>query len=67
MTRPGGGRSFRGHTSVLEVREDRTALLTCEDGNGNRVFCKMIEYTDFPLVKIAFYVTGNTILLPSEY
>jgi hypothetical protein len=52
---------------VLEVRDNRTARLTCEDGNGNRVFNKAIEYTDFPLSKIAFYFTGNTILLPSEY
>jgi hypothetical protein len=42
-------------------------VLTCEDGNGRRVSCKRIEYTDFPLPEISFYFTDNTILLPSEY
>ena len=51
----------------LAVRTDRTATLTCEDGNGKVVFTKEIEYTDFPLDEIAFYYTNNTILLPSEY
>jgi hypothetical protein len=52
---------------TLEVRKDRTALLTCEDGNGNPMLCKQIEYTDFPLDRIQLYLTNNTILLPSEY
>lgn len=52
---------------TLEVRKDRTALLTCEDGNGNPVLRKQIEYTDFPLDRIQLYLTNNTILLPSEY
>jgi hypothetical protein len=52
---------------VLEVRDNRTALLSCDDGNDNVVFSKAIEYTDFPLPKIALYFTDNTILLPSEY
>ena len=33
----------------LALRPDRTATLTCDDGNGNIVFTKEIEYTDFPL------------------
>ena len=52
---------------VLEVRDNRSALLCCDDGNDNIVFSKAIEYTDFPLAKIAFYFTDNTILLASEY
>jgi hypothetical protein len=52
---------------TLAVHEDRTALLTCEDGNCNPVFRKQIEYTDFPLDSIQLYFTNNTILLPSEY
>ncbi|WP_088347306.1 MULTISPECIES: DUF6876 family protein [Rhodomicrobium] len=52
---------------TLEVSKDRAALLTCEDGNGNPVFRKQIEYTDFPLDRIQLYLTDNTILLPSEY
>lgn len=51
----------------LKVREDRTATLTCEDGNGNTVFTKEIEYTDFPLDEITLYFVNNVIHLPSEY
>ena len=51
----------------LTVRPDRTALLSCEDGNGNTVFTKEIEYTDFPLDAITLYFTNNTIYLPSEH
>jgi hypothetical protein len=43
------------------------AILTCDDGNGNVVFTKRIEYTDFPLREIKLYCTDGTILLPSEY
>jgi hypothetical protein len=46
---------------------DHTAKLTCEDGNGNIVLRKRIQYTDFPLEEIALYFTNKTILLPSEY
>jgi hypothetical protein len=64
----------RGHQRVaaeafqlwkLRVHSDHTATLTC--GNGNVVFTKAIEYTDFPLEEITLYFTDNIILLPSEY
>ena len=51
----------------LTVNADRTASLTCEDGNSNVVYTKQIEYTDFPLDEIAFYFTNNVIYLPSEH
>ncbi len=51
----------------LKVSADQTAILTCEDGNGRRVYSKALTYTDFPLTEIAFYFTNNVILLPSEY
>ena len=51
----------------LAVRPDRTATLTCDDGNGNIVFTKEIEYTDFPLDEITLYFANNVIHLPSEY
>jgi hypothetical protein len=41
-------------------------VLSCEDGNGNIVLSKNIEFTDFPLPEITLYCTNNTILLPSE-
>ena len=51
----------------LMVNSDKTATLTCDDGNGNIVFTKPIEYTDFPLGEIAFYFIDNVIMLPTEY
>ena len=51
---------------ALKVNADHTATLTCEDGDGEAVFVKAIEYTDFPLEEISFYFTNNVILLPSE-
>ena len=51
----------------LAVQADRSATLTCDDGNGNVVFSKKIEYTDFPLDEITLYFANNVIHLPSEY
>lgn len=51
----------------LTVREDRTATLACEDGDGRSVFTKTIAYTDFPLAEISLYCIHGTILLPGEY
>jgi hypothetical protein len=51
----------------LAVQPDRSATLTCDDGNGNVVFTKKIEYTDFPLDEITLYFANNVIHLPSEY
>ncbi len=51
----------------LTVRPDRTAMLTCDDGNGNIVFTKEIKHTDFPLDEITLYFANNVIHLPSEY
>jgi hypothetical protein len=51
----------------LTVKKDHTATLACDDGNGNIVFSKAIEFTDFPLPEIVLYFTDNTILLPNEY
>ena len=51
----------------LVVRPDRTAVLTCEDGNDNIVFTKQIDYTDFPLDEITLWFANNVIYLPSEH
>src|ERR1019366_19872 len=51
----------------LQVRADHTATLSCEDGNGNTVFTKEIEFTDFPADEITLYFVNNVIHLPSEY
>jgi hypothetical protein len=51
----------------LVVRSDRTATLTCDNGDGKIVFTKEIEYTDFPLEEISLWFANNVIYLPSEY
>ena len=51
----------------LTVDANRTAVLTCEDGNGKEVYRMAIPYTDFPLPTITMYFIDNVILLPSEY
>ena len=51
----------------LTVKPDRTATLTCDDGNGNVVASKPIPFTDFPLDEIELWFTNNTIYLPSEH
>ena len=51
----------------LTVNPDHTGDLVCEDGNGNAVYRKALDYTDFPAAGVTLWVTDNTILLPSEY
>ena len=60
------GEEFQLWKLTVDLEKHR-ATLACEDGNGNAVFSKAIEFTDFPLPEIAFYFTNKTILLPSEY
>jgi hypothetical protein len=51
----------------LKVSPDKTATLTCENGNDRAVFTKQLEFTDFPLDELVLYYTNNVIFLPSEY
>ena len=51
----------------LAVNTDRSAILTCADGNDHVVYTKQIPYTDFPFEGITLWFTNNTILLPREY
>lgn len=51
----------------LTVNTDRSAILTCTDGDDNKVWRQEIAYTDFPLPKIDLWLTNNTLYLPSEY
>jgi hypothetical protein len=46
---------------------DRTAVLTCEDGNNHTVFQKTIAFTDFPADEVTLWFANNTIYLPSEH
>jgi hypothetical protein len=51
----------------LQVRPDHTALLTCDDGNGQILFTHAYHYTTFPLTEIKLYLVDDVLLLPSEY
>lgn len=52
---------------TLTVEDDRSAWLSCEDGDGYRALTKRIPYTDFPLPDITLYLVEGVLMLPSEY
>jgi hypothetical protein len=54
---------------TLKVHEDRSATLTCGDGNDDStpVYTHQIDYTDFPLNELQLWLMDGTLLLPSEY
>lgn len=51
----------------LKVTHDRSALLTCEDGDHRLITSQAIAFTDFPLPEITLWLQNNVIFLPSEY
>jgi Family of unknown function (DUF6876) len=51
----------------LKLSGDRSAVLTCDDGNNNIVHSEVIAFTDFPLDHVELWVEGGVILLPSEH
>ena len=44
----------------------KIGTLKFDDGNGKVFYSKDIEYTDFPLPEISFYIENNVMMLPSE-
>lgn len=56
----------------LDVREDRTATLTADDGNGNILTVQQVPFTDYPESHAEFYVVRtpgepDVLMLPCEY
>jgi hypothetical protein len=51
----------------LEVNEDKSAILVCEDGNYHELYREKIEWTDFPLNKIEAWFENGVLILPSEH
>ncbi|GAB4072292.1 hypothetical protein KHC28_01390 [Ancylobacter sonchi] len=51
----------------LIVAADASADLRCEDGNGEAVYTKHLDWTDFTAEGVQLYFADNVILLPSEY
>jgi hypothetical protein len=42
------------------------ATITCDDGNGQVLMTRQIEFTDFPLDDITLWLEFGTLMLPSE-
>ena len=51
----------------LNVHEDRSATLVCEDGNYNKLYEEKIKWTDFPLNTIELWFENGVLILPSEH
>ena len=51
----------------LTLAEDRSATLTCENGNDKAVYKQEIGFTDFPLKSFEMWYASNTLYLPSEH
>lgn len=52
---------------TLTVLEDRSATLTCADGNDERLYVHPIPWTDFPLQSVTLWFANRTLYLPSEH
>ena len=52
---------------TLSVGCDNAASLKCDDGNGNVIYSKNIEFTDFPLDEVKLWFANDVIYLPSEH
>ncbi|MCX6152774.1 MAG: hypothetical protein NT007_01305 [Candidatus Kapabacteria bacterium] len=53
----------------LQVHEDKTAIITIEDGNGSVVAVQTLDYTDFCLDEIVLWYSSvdRILYLPSEH
>lgn len=51
----------------LEVNENKTATLVCEDGNYHELYREKIEWTDFPLKIIDLWFENGVLILPNEH
>ncbi|MFH1678815.1 MAG: DUF6876 family protein [Candidatus Omnitrophota bacterium] len=51
----------------LEVNDDKSAILVCEDGNYHELYREKIEWTDFPLNKFDLWFENSVLILPSEH
>ena len=51
----------------LEVNEDKSAVLVCEDGNYHELYREKIDWTDFPLKRTDLWFENGVLILPSEH
>jgi len=52
---------------ILQKNPDGSAVLECEDGNGNSLYKENINWSDFPMNKITLWSINGILILPSEY
>ena len=52
---------------TLVKNENNSWTLSATDGNDKILVTQEIEFSDFPRNHIQFYLSGNVLLLPSEY
>ena len=52
---------------TLDVFDDDSAKITADDGNGNVLWTRNIDFTDAEVGTWKFFLTNNVLLLPSEY
>ncbi|HEY9598449.1 MAG TPA: DUF6011 domain-containing protein [Cyanophyceae cyanobacterium] len=53
---------------TITVNQKKEAVLTCvRDTGAKPLATQRIEYTDFPLPEMKFYLCDGTLMLPSEY
>ncbi|MBC8120766.1 MAG: hypothetical protein H7Y22_02880 [Gemmatimonadaceae bacterium] len=51
----------------LTVQPDCSAVLLCERDTNEPLLSQEIDYTDFPVPEIRFYLADGVLMLPTEY
>lgn len=51
----------------LQVQENRSVIISVEDGNDNVLKSFKIPFTDFPMQSIDLWLVDSVLILPSEY
>lgn len=51
---------------VLNVTDKKEATITADDGNGNVIYTRSIDYTDCPEGEWKFYIENGLMMLPNE-
>ncbi len=52
---------------ILEVDEEDSVLLCCQDTTNRVIFARAYRDVDFPLPRLILYVLDNVLMLDSEY
>jgi hypothetical protein len=60
-------RSAEFQVWTLTVGQDRSATLTCTDGDDGQLYVHPIPWTDFPLDTVTLWFANRTLYLPSEH